>query len=69
MIDKKLFDIDGQKEMKEFLLRIKNNLSDTEDQDRESSRPKFAKADNKPIKNNVVIEFDENLGIAHIITA
>jgi hypothetical protein len=65
----KLFDKDGQKEMKEFLLRIKGNLADSADQDRESSRPKFAEADNKPAKNHVVIEFDESLELSNIIKA
>ncbi len=65
----KLFDKDGQKEMKEFLLRIKSNLADSEDQDRECSRPRFAEADNKPVKNNVVIEFDESHEISNIIRA
>ncbi len=51
--------------MKEFLLRIKSNLADNEDQDRESSRPKFAEADNKLAKNQVVIEFDESLELSN----
>jgi ubiquitin C-terminal hydrolase len=57
----KLFNKDGQKEMKEFLLRIKNNLAESEDEGRESSRPKFAESDNKLSKNHIVIEFDEDL--------
>ncbi len=70
MIDKsKLLNKDGQKEMKEFLLRIKNNLADNDEQEREYSRPKFAEADNKPVKNNIVIEFDESLDLSHIINA
>jgi len=59
--ESKLFDKDGQKEMKEFILRIKNNLSNDEFEDRETYLPKFAEPDNKALKNKVVIEFDEDL--------
>ena len=62
-----LFNLDGQKEMKEFLLRIKNNLIDQGEQDREYSTPKFAQ-EVKIEKPNVVIEFDENLEFSQIKT-
>lgn len=62
-----LFNLDGQKEMKEFLLRIKNNLVDKDDQDREYSTPKFA-AELTTQKPNVVIEFDETPEFSQIKT-
>lgn len=62
-----LFNQDGQKEMKEFLLRVKNNLADGGEQDREYSRPSFTE-ELKTQKNNITVEFDENPEFANTIT-
>ncbi len=65
---KNLFSNDGQKEMKEFLLRIKNNLEALDSDDREQQKPRFAEAA-KLKTGKVTIEFDEDLDLNSIINA
>lgn len=50
--------LDGQKEMKEFLLRIKNGVDQAEDEAVRESSPKFI--DSKKKTNKVIIELEIN---------